>query len=141
MFRCLHHPSGTRATAAVETVLDLPAETEWMAGGALAAAPEDVPAVVLPYGLDRTPAGSCQGFDAWPSGTVWERGLRQHQEIVLSPVSANRNLHLLATSVAGKQPNPRQGAPRPASIFISGGAYPTDVHERLGPPGDHFVID
>ena len=35
-----------------------------MAGGALAAAPEDIPAVVLPCGLDWMPAGSCQGFDA-----------------------------------------------------------------------------
>ena len=34
-----------------------------MAGGALAAAPEGVPAVVLPCGLDWLPAGFCQGFD------------------------------------------------------------------------------
>ena len=41
-----------------------------MAGGALAAAPDGVPAVVLPCGLDWQRAGSFQGFDARPSGTV-----------------------------------------------------------------------
>ena len=78
-----------------------------MARGALASAPEVVPAVVLPCGLDWTPAGSCQGFDAEPSGTVWERGYRQHLLIVLGPVSVNRTVPLLATSVPRDEPAPR----------------------------------
>ena len=93
-----------------------------MAGGALAAAPEDVPAVVLPCGLDWLPAGSCQGFDAGPSGTVLVRGRSQHQAIVLASVSANRNLTNMMKSDTMNEPHARRGAPRPASIFMAGGA-------------------
>ncbi len=62
----LHHGS-------IPPLENLPAETERMAGGALAAAPEDDPAVIVPCGLDRLQVGSSQGFDAGPSGKVWER--------------------------------------------------------------------
>ena len=100
----------------------LSAETKWMAGGALAAAPEDVPAVVLPYGVDWLPAGSCQGFDAGPSGTVLVRGRSQHYLIVLASVSANRNLTHHDETGHDERAARSPGAPRPASIFMAGGA-------------------
>ena len=111
----------------------LSAETEWMAGGALAAVPEDVPAVVLPCGLDWLPAGSCQGFDAGPSGTVLVRGRSQHYLIVLASVSANRNLthhdEIGHNERAARSPG---GAPTSQHFHGRGCSNEHAQHERFG---------
>ncbi len=107
-----------------------------MAGGALAAAPEDVPAVVLPCGLDWLPAGSCQGFDAGPSGTVLVRGRSQHYLIVLASVSANRNLtHHDETGHNERAPRSPGGAPTSQHFHGRGCSNEHAQHERFGGSG------